>query len=152
MPNKQIYLDQELFEYSKMESNFSNLVSRLYRDYINSKKSLQELKTEEEKLREEKQKLIDETDIELRKIELQVKKTEDEIEDSEKVKEEKAHKLANKISNCIQNTKEIFNIEITEEQAVEFLNGDYRDIAQYLLKKELISHENKEMFEVSKDN
>jgi hypothetical protein len=131
MPNKTIYLSKELFEACKT-INASEIISNLLKDYFNSKKSKEALQTEAEILQAEKLKLIQQKDKEISKIILEVKKVESEEEISKANDEKSAHKLANKISACIENTKSFFGIDITPEQAENFLKSDEENILAWL--------------------
>lgn len=135
MPNKVIYLTKELYDAAVLESNFSEFVANAFRNYLQTKKSVEELKNEAQKLEEKKEALIRETDQELKKVEKDIAIVEKEEETSEEAKTKKAQKLADRISACISNTEEMFNVKLTEAEAVEFLEGDYRNIKHYLEEK-----------------
>lgn len=133
MAQKMIYLSDTLMAEAKNIPNFSELMQKLFRDYLQEKQSKTELLTEKDKLQQEKAKLNAELDAKTHKIELAVKKVETIEGQEEAMQERKAHKLADKISACIENTKEMFGKDITETQAVEFLGSTkYRNILHFL--------------------
>jgi len=127
-----IYLSEPLMAEAKLIPNFSEVVQTLFRDYLQTKKSKEALLAEADLLKSEKLKLIQEADREINKINLEVKKVETEEEKSKAAEDRAGHKLANKISACVENTKEVFNIDITPEQAEEFLKSNYRTIIEFL--------------------
>ncbi|MCK9371344.1 hypothetical protein M0R04_15630 [Candidatus Dojkabacteria bacterium] len=138
MPNKQIYLSESLMEAAKLESNFSEIISNLYTDYLNSKRSKEELITEAEKLENKKQEIIKDMDKEIKDIETEIKITEIEEKKTFESEEEKKHKLANRISECQRLTNDIFHVLLTESEVVEYLDGSYETIEEYLIKKRFI--------------
>jgi uncharacterized protein YoxC len=131
MPTKLIYLNDELLAEAKL-LNFSELVQKLFKDYLQTKKSKEELMTETDKLAEEKSKLLAEIEKKEGKIELAVKEVMSVEQQTKEAEERTAHKLADKISNCITNSKEMFGIDVTEKQAVDFLNSEYTNILKFL--------------------
>ena len=128
---KQIYLSDELYEQCK-NINASEIISKLLIEYFNSKKSEAELITETMKLKEEKEKIVAEVDEKIEKLEIEVKKVQTIEEKSKEEEEREQHKLADKTSACINNAKEMFNIDLTEQQAVEFLNSEFTNILKFL--------------------
>lgn len=132
MAQKMIYLSDELMAESKNISNFSELIQKLFRDYLQTKKSKTELLTEAEKLAEEKAKVIAEFNKKEDKIELAVQEVESIEEQTKEDGEAAEHRLANKISNCINNTKDILGIDVTEKQAVDYLNSKEANILTWL--------------------
>ena len=135
MPQKIIYLTDELFNQSKTEINFSNIIQKLYTDYLLTKKSKEELLNEAEKIKEEKNKILKDIEEKESKIILEVKKVESSEEDEERRHEQEQHKLADKISNCVNNCKDIFDVDITPEEAEEYIKGKWNNIKEYLIEK-----------------
>jgi len=134
MPNKTIYLSKELFEQCKT-INSSDIISKLLRDYFLSKKSKTELLSEVEKIKEEKNDILRDLEEKESKIILEVKKVETSEEDEERRHELEQHKLADKISNCVNNCKDIFDVEISPEEAEEYIKGKWNNIKEYLIEK-----------------
>lgn len=137
MPNKQIYLTEELMKESKNIPNFSELIQRLFKDYLQTKKSKEELIKEKEKIEAEAKRILREQETNLTKITEEVKKVETIEQKTQEAEEMKEHKIANKISDCMSNCKDLFNIEITAEQAEEYVRGHWNSIKEYLMKKRL---------------
>lgn len=133
MPQKMIYLSDELFTESKSVTNFSELIQNLFKDYLQTKKTKKQLLNEAEKITEETKKIVDEKNKEIDKIIIEVKKVESEEEISKKAAEERQHKLANKINACVEETKNLFDVVISEKEAEEYLIGNFNTIKEYLI-------------------
>lgn len=153
MVNKTISIPQEITEKLNLEKNQSALITRLLMDYYkyniqNSEDATLAIKDLEEK----KTQMIEQIEREKEKfVEIQIHKKDLEISESE-LKELKLKKRNELISNCIQNAKDIFNIEITIKQAEEYLDGDYSNLNTYLnIKDPIIEDAKQELSERSKE-
>lgn len=102
MVNKTISLTYWTFEKLKDEYNASGLIDRLLREFY---------------------KYSDVNKLEEAKLEL-------EKEEERKVKKEKLRVEA--VKNIISNVKEIFNIDLNEEQAKDYLDGHYETMKDYI--------------------
>jgi len=147
-----IYLTQELFNHLKSENNASGLIQRLLESYYSTGNHLtpDELREKKEKLERETAELAEKEAERIKKLleekQNEVKTIERKIEDVEKVeiqnilsREEEEQKREEKIFNIINNTLEVFNVEITEQDVMEYLKGDYKSIAEFLIERGLIS-------------
>jgi hypothetical protein len=133
---KQIYLSDELYEQCK-DINASDIIGKLLRDYFLNKKGKAALVIEAEKIKEQKAEILKEVDENLMRITEEVKKVETIEEENAERELSRKQKFADKVSECINNTKELFNIELTAEQAEDYLNGSYATIKDYLIFNDL---------------
>ena len=136
--NKTICLDEDIVNALKGEENSSELITNLLREHY--KTNITDTKVIDEKLNsieERRNKLLKDMEIEEKGLtEVKVKRQEIELTE-QSLMEKELERKRKRIENCIINTKDIFGVELTEEQAKEYLNGEYGDIKEFLEKKAL---------------
>lgn len=134
MPNKQIYLTDELMKEAKSIANFSELIQTLFKEHLLKQKSIPALISEKEKLEAKAREMLKENTEETNHITQIIKEVEKVEGDKEAVEFRKGCKLADKITECYTNVKDMFDIEITPEEAEEYLSGRFESLKNFLIK------------------
>ena len=136
---KQIYLSDELYNQCR-NINASEVITKLLTDYFMQQKSKDELIRAKENLEQATANILNEKKEQINKITLDIKKVEQIELGTEQLEIKRKQKLADKISECINNTKELFNIDITVEQAEKFLSSNkYKNIKDFMISNNIIS-------------
>ena len=129
-------ISEEMKERLKLEDNQSKLVNDLLIDYFATSNDIEERLKAIQDRKEAYLKTLEVQEEKLKdkyKVEVEKKRVEEEIQE---LKENKQEEI---INNCITNCKNVFNVDITREQAEEFLNDErYSALEDYLVDKMLI--------------
>jgi hypothetical protein len=133
MKTKQVYISDVNYDLLK-NLNASSLVNELLNEHfrtkqLNSKEDLLKAKEEAEL---NALKLVEKTNEELEKIELKIKEVETIDAEKEATEEEKKAKKERKILNTIETAKTFFNVDLTRERAIQFLDSKYNTLAIFL--------------------
>ncbi len=136
MPNKTIYLSRELFEECK-NINASEIISKLLKEYFLTKKTKEELISEKLKLEEESKKKIEIIEKQKERIEGELSNVvKNEVEEEMK-KEQLEHKKANRISDIMRTFWDYEHLDITQEEAEEYMkqfDRGYTNMFEYAMK------------------
>ena len=135
---KNVYLPNHLIEKVEEIQNFSGLITNLLTQYFEEQKFKNDVDQEFQKFQIKAEKVVNglkEEEARLLQKKEQMEKEQIEVQISEEQKKEKRQKLINSIINS---AKELFNADILEEEAREYLDGNYDNILQYLEKKGIV--------------
>lgn len=126
-------IPNELRELLKQESNQSALVTQILTNYYKTNNlTPEDANAKLKELEDKKKQMIEQIEKERESI-VEIKEKAVEVEKTaQELAEIKEAKMNEKIINCMNNTREILGIELTEEQAKEFLEGDWDSINEYL--------------------
>lgn len=134
MPTRHIYFNENNYIRLKEENNISGLINNLLDDYFS--KNIKENKkqiSEEKKEIEELKKMVEIKSKEIEKIE--------EIEEINK--NEAKEKLANKLKSIISLSKDVYNVDISEEEALKYLKASEKEkkynLYQFLIDEQKVS-------------
>jgi hypothetical protein len=135
---KNIYLPNHLIEKVEEIENFSGLITELLVKYFDEKRFKNDIDDELQKFQVKAEKIAN--GLKEEEARLLVKKQEIEKEhEVEIISEEKQKEKRQRLINSIINSaKELFNADILEEEAREYLDGNYDNILQYLEKKGIV--------------
>jgi glutaredoxin 2 len=132
MKIKQVYISDENFERLK-EINASNLINNLLTDYFKTTGS------SKEDLIKKKEQMMKEIEDEFKRKEEMINKVETQIEavETKEVQEKTALEIADqkqrdKLQNIVTSAKDIYEVEISQETAQEFLNGEWTSLQDFL--------------------
>jgi hypothetical protein len=128
-----ITIPQEIRELLQQEKNQSGLITKLLQDHYKfNVQNIQDANLKILQLDEKKKQMIELIEKEKERF-VEIKTRTEDIEASEtELAELRKNKREQLISNCIMNTKDIFNIIITREQAIAFLDSDANNIREFL--------------------
>jgi len=133
--NITISIPQEIEVKLRSVENKSGLITNLLKEYFNKEDDPEILKLKREKLKSDMENKLKQLDYEIETKETKIIK-------EQETEEQRKEKKNNLINNCIKNSKEVFNVEITKEQAEEYLKGDYNDILEYLKIDPIVENDN----------
>jgi glutaredoxin 2 len=132
MKIKQVYISDENFERLK-EINASNLINNLLTDYFKTTGS------SKEDLIKKKEQMMKEIEDEFKRKEEMINKVETQIEavETKEIQEKTAVEIADqkqrdKLQNIVTSAKDIYEVEISQETAQEFLNGNWTSLQDFL--------------------
>lgn len=106
-------------------NNKSGLITRLLTEYFGKSESPEVLKVKRDELQKKMEQDLREIDY---KIELQEK----EVEQEHQAEEVEVLKQDQKIDTIIKNAADIFDITLTEQQALDYMNGNYETLAEFI--------------------
>ena len=147
-----ISMPNDLIEELRKETNYSQIIQGLVRNFLISPDSKEKLIEKQKEIKkefddeiakkqeeiknmiEEKEKTIEKIEKVVETVEVQEKKTKEQLD----IAADKEERLLISIMN---NAFEIFNCVITQEQARDYKNGDFKNIRDYLVKNNLINVE-----------
>lgn len=138
---KYIYFNDEIIEKLEKVENMSALINKLLHEHFKygENKTKEDLLSIKTKLEEEAKTKIEIIKKETEKIESQINKIELTEEEQKIEQESKANKFADRITYVLNNFKTLFNLDLTAEEAGEYLenfdNGlitlqEFRDIIE----------------------
>lgn len=134
-----IYLDDDVFDKLKDQPNASGLINCLLADHFKTNTSNKEsLIKAKEIIKEEASKFVELKEKEIEKIEKQIEKVSEEGANAEAIAIIQEQKNNDKIANCILSTQEVFGVNLTAEEAEEYIKGRWENIKEYLIEKNLL--------------
>lgn len=135
---KTIYLNDEVIRLTEGMNNFSGFVNDLIIDYFKQKSFEKDIDQEIDKFRSKAEKIVNGLKEEENKLLYQKEQTK-QIEETERLTEQQRQEKEKKfIKNIIVNAKELFNADITEDNAKEYRDNDYANLLDYLIEKKLV--------------
>jgi hypothetical protein len=136
---KNIYFQDDVMLKIGMVDNLSGLINDLLRTHFevtgNKKEDLIKL---HEKICERTKEIVDEQSNKLTLIEKQVSNIEQKEKQEIQTIQEVEVKKGNQLANIMNSAKEVYGVELTEEQAQEFVNGNCNCLYDYLVESHLI--------------
>ena len=123
-----IYLPDDIFDMLSKEENQSELISDLLRTHFGTNAS------SKEELQKKLKGILENTDYRVNIIKKQIETIEDEEKKTELQKNIEKANFLDKIRNIVKNAKEVFDFDITEDQAKEYMKGGYNNLKEYVCK------------------
>jgi hypothetical protein len=128
-----ITIPEEIRAKLKLEENQSALISRLLSDYFKNQVYSDDFDKEIIKFKETKEKIINNLKEEENKLLFQKEQKEKEINEEIQTEHQRIEKDRAFIQNVIKNAKDLFNTDITEQQARDYKNSNFEILLDYLV-------------------
>jgi hypothetical protein len=131
---KMIYIDDDVFVKLQDQPNASGLINCLLTDYFKiNVRDTASLVSAKELLEQEQSKFVELKQKEVEKIENQINKAKQQDANSEAEKIINQQRMEQRIADCVKNAKEMFNAEITSEEAEQYINGSWNNLKDFLI-------------------
>ena len=134
MTQRYIYISEELNNKLK-DVNASALITRLLIDYFKSNETIESKEEKLKKLEEEERYRVNVLQKTSEELETEIKQDKELKESENKQEERRIKHREDKINNIIKNAKEVYNADLTREEAIEYADGYIDNLIDYLKSK-----------------